>query len=218
MYLPAHFEQPRTEALHALMDAYPFATLVAGGGAEPDADHLPLLLDRSRGAHGVLMGHVARANPLWRRAGDGIPALAVFAGPDAYVSPSLYPSKAATGKVVPTWNYAVVHAHGILRAIDDRGWLEAFVTRLTERFEAGRPAPWAVSDAPAAFVEAMLGAIVGIEIDVARLTGKFKLGQNREAGDRAALEAAFAGGATERERALGALMQAARPAGREDVP
>jgi transcriptional regulator len=183
MYLPAHFEQNDAQALQALMRAQPLATLVTTAADGLTADHLPLEYDAGSG---MLRGHVARANPLWRHA-DGQPVLAVFSGAQAYVSPAWYPSKAATHKVVPTWNYAVVHAHGRLRAVDDAPWLRALVGRLTERFEGERatpPEPWSVTDAPEDYLEQMLRAIVGVEIRVERLLGKWKLSQNRTEADR----------------------------------
>lgn len=185
MYLPRHFAEDDPAALHALMRDHPLAVLVHTGGDGLDADHVPLAFDA---AASVLRGHVARANPLWRSA-DGRPVLAVFRGAEGYVSPSWYPSKAIHHKVVPTWNYAVVHAHGRLRAVDDAPWLRALVGELTAQHEARRPAPWMVDDAPADYVQQMLRAIVGIEIAVERLEGKFKLGQNRSADDRAGVVA-----------------------------
>ena len=181
MYQPAHFDEQDADTLLALMKAHPLATLVRGG-AELGADILPLEVDRV-GDGWRVTGHVARANPLWREA-DGQPVLLVFQGPQAYVSPNWYPSKFQHGKAVPTWNYAMVQVHGTLRAIEDAEWLRAFVTRLTERHEGGRAVPWHVSDAPADYIDAMLKAIVGIEIEVTRVEGKFKLSQNRSAEDR----------------------------------
>ena len=137
MYLPSHFEQHDTATLHALIRAHPLATLVSTGPEGPTADHVPLAFDAGAGAHGALLGHVARANPLWTAAA-GSPVLAVFHGPQAYVSPSWYPGKATTHKVVPTWNYAVVHAHGVLRAVDDAPWLHELVRGLTDTHEAAR--------------------------------------------------------------------------------
>ena len=183
MYLPSHFEQHDTATLHALMRAHPLATLVSTGPEGPTADHVPLAFDAGAGAHGALLGHVARANPLWTAAA-GSPVLAVFHGPQAYVSPSWYPSKAATHKVVPTWNYTVVHAHGVLESVEDAPWLRALVGRLTDHHEAPLPTPWAVDDAPADYVQQMLRAIVGIRIPVTRLIGKWKVSQNRSEADR----------------------------------
>ena len=162
----------------------PLATIVRVGANGMDADPVPLLYDAGEGPHGMLRGHVARANPLWRDA-DGRDVLALFHGPQAYVSPGWYPSKTEHGKVVPTWNYVLVQAHGRLRAVDDAAWLRALVGRLTDTHEAARPAPWAVTDAPADYVDSMLRAIVGIEIVVTRLEGKWKSSQNRAEPDRA---------------------------------
>ena len=181
MYQPAHFNEADPATLLALMREFPLATLMRGGN-ELAADILPLEVERV-GEGWRVTGHVARANPLWREA-DGQPVLLMFQGPQAYVSPNWYPSKSQHGKAVPTWNYAMVQVHGTLRATQDPEWLRAFVTRLTERHEAGRPVPWHVADAPADYLDAMLKAIVGIEVEVARVDGKFKLSQNRDAADR----------------------------------
>lgn len=186
MYQPAAFRERDARAIEALIGAHPLATLVTCDAAGLTADHVPMLLDRSRGPHGTLVGHVARANPLWRRPGA---ALAVFTGPDGYVSPSWYPSKRTDPRVVPTWNYAVVHAHGTLRAVDDPGLVLGIVGALTRRHEAGRDEPWHVDDAPAAYLEQMLRAIVGIELEIDRLEAKSKLSQNRADADRAGVVA-----------------------------
>lgn len=184
MYLPSQFEETRAERLHALVRAHPLGLLITHADAGLCADPLPFVLDPDpAGGPGVLRAHVARANPLWQGA-DGTDVLVVFQGPDAYVSPGWYRSKAEHGKVVPTWNYVVVQARGRLQAIDDAVWLHRFVTRLTERHEAAMPRPWAVGDAPAAFVDQLLGAIVGIEIRLTALTGKWKVSQNRSTADR----------------------------------
>ena len=180
MYLPKHFEQNDLQALQALMREHPLATLVSRGDEGLTADHVPLEYDV---ASNTLRGHVARANPVWRHA-EGQPVLAVFCGPQAYISPSLYPSKAEHHKVVPTWNYAVVHAHGALQPVEQAPWLHALVSRLTGHHEAPRAQPWAVSDAPDDYVQQMLRAIVGIEIPVSRLVGKWKVSQNRAEPDR----------------------------------
>ena len=171
MYVPAAFAQYRPEALHGLIRAWPFATVVAQSAAGLDANHLPLEL-----AAGVLQGHVARGNEL--AAQDGAAGLAIFRGPDGYISPNWYPSKHETGREVPTWNYAVVHVHGRLRVIEDAVWLRALLERLTDRHEATQAQPWRVSDAPADYLAAALRAIVGIEIAIERIEGKFKLNQN----------------------------------------
>ena len=186
MYLPAHFAESRAEVLHALIRSHPLGLLVTqNGDGSIAANDIPFVLDASDdGSPGVLRAHVARANPLWRTARGDVESLVVFQGPQGYVSPAWYPGKAGHGKVVPTWNYVVVQARGALRAIDDRGWLRAVVTRLTDRHEGPRPAPWALTDAPADYVDTMLGAIVGIEMPVTSLVGKWKVSQNRPAADR----------------------------------
>ncbi len=181
MYLPAHFEETRPERLRALLRENPLATWVVQADGGLQVNHIPFMLDADRGPHGTLVGHVARANPVWRSLG---PSVAVFQGPQAYISPSWYPSKREHGKVVPTWNYAVVHAHGTPRAIEAPDEVLAIVTRLTQTHEAGSAVPWAVSDAPADYIEQMLKAIVGVEIAVERWVGKWKASQNRGVPDR----------------------------------
>jgi Transcriptional regulator len=148
-----------------------------------DANHLPFLLDERRGAHGTLLAHVARANPLWRKIGEGAPVLVVFRGAQGYISPNWYPGKQETHRYVPTWNYEVVHAHGRLHVHDDEKFVRGVVARLTRRHEAGEPCPWKMGDAPADYLAEELRQIVGIEIELTRLEGKRKLGQNREARD-----------------------------------
>lgn len=182
MYVPEHFRERDPAAIEALITAHPLATLVTrDGDGDVAANHVPMLLDRSRGVHGTLVGHVARANPAWQAEGA---VLAVFTGPDAYISPSWYPSKAEHGKVVPTWNYTAVHAYGTLRATTDPGILLGIVGALTRRHEADRTDPWAVEDAPHDYIESMLRAIVGIEIEIERVEAKCKLSQNRPEPDR----------------------------------
>lgn len=185
MYLPAHFEETRIDVMAGLMRAQPFATLVTVAPDGVAANHLPLAFDPQPAPFGTLRGHVARANPLWREYSAEKPALAIFQGPHAYVSPNWYPSKSDAGKAVPTWNYAVVHAHGPLTFVEDPQQLRGIVENLTDRHERGRSHPWAVSDAPADYIEQMLHAIVGVEMSVARLVGKWKVSQNRSPGDRA---------------------------------
>ena len=184
MYLPNRFAETRLDVLHMLIDQHPLGTLVTHGPDGLAADHVPFEIGAPTEAapFGVLRAHVARANPLWRLSGTQV--LAIFQGPSAYISASLFAEKAISGKVVPTWNYATVHASGTLTAIEDRAWLLAFVTRLTDRFEAPRAQPWAVDDAPAPYIEAMLNAIVGIEIPIARLEGKWKINQDDTTADR----------------------------------
>lgn len=183
MYVPTHFEEHDVAAMREVIRARPFGTWVtiATGGLE--VNHLPFLLHTERGEHGTLAGHVARANPVWRAIAEARPSVVVFNGANGYVTPSWYPSKQETGKAVPTWNYLVVHAHGVARAIDDREWLRTHVNELTDAHESHRTARWRTSDAPAPYIEALLGAIVGIEIPIERLEGKRKLSQNRSAHD-----------------------------------
>jgi transcriptional regulator len=211
MYRPSHFEQHDAAALHALMREHPLATLVTQQAEGITADAIPL--EYVAASH-TLRGHVARANPLWRVAA-GRPVLAVFNGPQAYITPSWYPSKATTHKVVPTWNYTLVHAHGVLRAVEDAPWLHALVTGLTAQHEAPRAQPWAVADAPDEYVQQMLRAIVGIEIPVDRLIGKWKISQNRSDADRLGVAAGLAEGAAP-ARAMAELVAnpgAVKPAG-----
>ena len=187
MYLPAHFEEKRPEVLHALLRAHPLGLLVTQDApGEMAANTVPFILDADpAGGPGILRAHVARANPLWRSARGDLDSLVVFQGEQAYISPSFYASKAEHGKVVPTWNYVIVQGRGRLRAVDDAPWLRAFVTRLTDRHEAPREQPWKVTDAPDDYVTSMLRAIVGIEIELVSLVGKWKVSQNRSAADRA---------------------------------
>lgn len=196
MYLPRHFRESRLEVLHDFIDRHPLGMLVRVVDGTPVADHVPMLLSRDAGPQGTLRGHVARASPLWRSAADGDEVLVVFRGADAYISPSAYASKRVDGKVVPTWNYSVVQARGRIVFHDDEQWLRALVSRLTDRFERDRPEPWAVSDAPEDYLRAMLRAIVGFEIAITELIGKFKASQNKSADDRAGVRGALdAGGA-----------------------
>jgi transcriptional regulator len=189
MYAPKHFNVTRLDVLHQLIHDHPLGTLVLHGADGLCADLVPCEIGAATAAapFGVLRAHVARANPLWQR--DGSDVLAIFQGPSAYISPALYQEKAASGKVVPTWNYAQVQAHGTLRAIEDPAWLRDFLTGLTARHERTRPTPWAVGDAPPDYLDKMLAAIVGIEIPIARIEGKWKMSQNRSATDRATIEA-----------------------------
>ena len=184
MYLPEHFAEPRVEGMHELMRQRPFATLVTSSGGDPVANHIPLLLNGAMGQWGILRGHVARANPVWRDLTDGAPALAIFHGPDAYITPSWYATKRETGKVVPTWNYVVVHARGRVRAIDDGAWLREHLDALTANFEASFAEPWSASDAPEDYIQKLVSAIVGIELVITELSGKWKLSQNQPAANR----------------------------------
>jgi transcriptional regulator len=184
LYTPPHFAEDRPQVLQDFIGRNPLATLVTLSSSGLIANHIPLLLDPDPAPHGKLIGHLARANNQWRDFDEGVQALAIFTGPQAYVSPSWYATKAETGKVVPTWNYAAVHAYGALRVIDDAGWLRNLVGRLTDRHEGSRSQPWKVEDAPAAYIQSQLKGIVGIELTVQRFEGKWKLSQNRPERDR----------------------------------
>jgi transcriptional regulator len=183
MYIPSHFLEERIEVLHGLIERHPLGTLVRLDGDGLAADHIPFDLApaSAEAPFGILRAHVARANPLWRQ--DGAPVLAIFQGPSGYVSPELYEAKAIDGRVVPTWNYAVVHAHGRLRTVDDAGWLLAHMGNMTQRQEG--PGGWRVEDAPRDYIDKLVKAVVGIEIVVGRLEGKWKASQNRSDAERA---------------------------------
>jgi transcriptional regulator len=191
MYLPTHFAETRAEVLQDLIRTHPLATLVHLGTDGLAADHIPLMLPQATDGQITMRGHVARANPIWSAA-NGKAVLAVFQGPHAYISPSWYASKAEHGKVVPTWNYAVVHVHGVLTAIDDFAWFHAHASAMTERNEASVGKSWKVTDAPDDYIRNTARAIVGIEIAVERIEGKWKMSQNRSAADRAGVAAGLA--------------------------
>lgn len=214
MYVPPHFAVDDPALIREAMAAHPLATLVTCGPAGLMANHVPLMfvaetgLDDARASRGMLHGHVARANPQWREIESGTEILAIFNGPDAYVSPSGYETKRETGKVVPTWNYVVVHAYGIGRTYDDPERLRTVVTQLTDVHERDREERWRVGDAPGSYVTGQLRGIVGIEIAVARVVGKWKLGQNRSDADRAGVLADLEGSEDANARALAHAMRA----------
>jgi transcriptional regulator len=197
LYLPAFFKESRTEVLRAMMRARPLATLVTICDSGLVANHIPVETLPEPAPHGLLRGHIARANPLWREYRADSEALAIFHGPQAYISPSFYPSKQQTGEVVPTWDYAVVHARGTLRFVQDALWLRALVVRLTDAHEAPRRAPWKVTDAPAPYIEKMLSQIVGFELSIVDMTGKWKLSQNHPAANRQGVVDGLAEGSPE---------------------
>lgn len=185
MYLPAHFEQNDPDALHQLIAAHPLATLIGSRGESLCVEHLPLRWHCGNPQLSAgLIGHVARANEVWRALPDGSRVTAIFHGPQAYVSPSWYPSKREHGKVVPTWNYAVVHVEGRVHWTSDAASMHAILEALTDTHESPRERPWSVDDAPADYTAAMMRAIVGLRIDVESMRGKFKLSQNRNSTDR----------------------------------
>lgn len=179
MYMPKHFKETRNDALRSLIHAYPFATVVTSSPAGPSVNHLPMEWVGESSLH----GHVARGNELAKA--DGVDVLVIFQGPEGYVSPNWYPSKHETGREVPTWNYAVVHVYGRLRVIEDATWLRELLGRLTDRYEADQPQPWRVTDAPADHTDKLLRAIVGLDIAIDRIVGKFKLSQNHPVANRA---------------------------------
>ena len=184
MYQPPHFREEARAALAGLVRDHPLGLLVTAGPAGLVANPVPFLL-YPEGEHGVLRAHLARANPHWQELEAVAECLVVFQGPDAYVTPAWYATKRETGRVVPTWNYATVQVRGRPRAVSDAAWLRRQVDDLTAAREGGRPEPWAVSDAPAPFVAAQLRAIVGVEIAITAIAGKWKMSQNRAAEDRA---------------------------------
>ncbi len=184
MYLPSHFEETRAEVLHQFIRSHPLGALVTFGADGLNANHVPFESDPHPAPLGTLRAHVARANPVWRQFSREVEPLVIFQGPQTYITPSWYQTKQETGKVVPTFNYIVVHAYGAMRVIEDAGWLRKFVGGLTDRFEASRAQPWAVTDAPEDFIAMQLRAIVGIEISVTRLIGKWKTSQNRPVADQ----------------------------------
>lgn len=209
MYLPSHFEETRPALLHALLKAHPLGLLVTTDAqGAPVVNPIPFMLMPDRGPLGTLVGHVARANPVWQARPGASEALVVFQGPDGYISPNGYVSKAEHGKVVPTWNYAVVQARGPLVVLDEAAAAHALVSQLTRRHEATQPKPWAVGDAPDDYIATMLRAIVCIEIPLTALVGKYKLSQNRSAPDRAGLVAALQADEAPAAHTLAQWMQA----------
>lgn len=207
LYSPPAFSVNDQNALIEAVAAARFATLVSNAEQGPVITHLPLFLAATQGPMGTLIGHVARANPHWKMADQTRPSIAIFHGPDAYVSPNWYPSKAETGKAVPTWNYRVIHAEGTLRIHDDPDWLRVAVSRLTDRHEAGRNDPWRLEDAPEDYIRAQLRGIVGISLEITGLKGKEKLSQNRQEPDRQGVIAGLAGEDDAGSAAICAMMQ-----------
>lgn len=184
MYLPPHFAVTDSETLHQLIRAHPLGALITHGEGGLDANHLPFEFDAGEREHGVLRAHVARSNPLWQEVKDGDEVLVIFKAADGYISPSWYPGKQEHHKLVPIWNYSVVHAHGRIQICDDARFVRRLLANLTRHHEVGEPTPWKMADAPRDYLEAMVQAVIGIEIEITGLVGKFKLGQNKEAADR----------------------------------
>lgn len=207
MYLPSYHAQPDVAALYALMQAHPLGAWVCHSNNGLLANHIPFLLDRSRGSHGTLLGHVSRANAVWLQLNEHVPSVVLFQGPQSYISPSWYPGKSEHGKVVPTWNYTVAHAHGVARAVHDKEWLLDLLTRLTAANEAGMTMPWKVSDAPAGFIDRLMGAVVGIEIPIDRIEGKLKMSQDEAVPDRRGTVAGLAALGADNASAVAILVQ-----------
>ena len=183
MYQPQHFKEDRLDVLHALIKAHPFGLLISSGAVGIEANGVPFILDDVAAPFGVLRCHVARANGQWKGL-NGQTVLMVFQGPQSYISPSLYQTKRETGKVVPTWNYVMVQAKGVASVHEDHTWLSSQIRALTQTHEAGRSAPWAVDDAPEGYIESQMNGIVGIEIPITSIEGKWKVSQNRPEADR----------------------------------
>lgn len=207
MYIPKPFEESRVEVMHALIRAYPLATLVVHASSGLDANHIPFHLSELPAPFGTLQGHIARANPLMGEVAAGTEALAVFHGPASYITPSWYATKMETGKVVPTWNYAVVHAYGVLRVVDNAPWLRAQLGALTDHNEASFADPWAVTDAPADHVEKIMAAIVGVEMVITKLLGKWKVSQNQPEKNQIGVIAGLKERGTPQSEAMAALVE-----------
>ena len=207
MYNPSSFAEHDVLVMYDFIEAHPLGALVTASPSGLFATHLPLVLDRGLGPNGTLQGHIARANPHHELAGEGAEALVLFTGPDAYVTPTMYATKAKHGKVVPTWNYVAVHAHGTLRFVREADALRRHLGRLTAQHEAPRPHPWAITDAPADYIEKQLGAIVGVEIEITRLEGKWKMSQNRSAEDVGGVIDGLGASDDPREREVGEIVK-----------
>lgn len=211
MYIPSSNAEHRPEVMLDYMEAHPLAALVTSSSEGLIATHLPLLVDRTRGSLGTLAGHVARANPQQRQAREGDEALVIFSAHDAYITPAFYPTKARDGKVVPTWNYVAVHAYGALRFVSDPTALRRHLEALTSRHEASREQPWSVSDAPDDYIARMMGAIVGVEIEITRLEGKWKMSQNRADADIAGVIRGLGASSSPEDQAVAAIVSERRP-------
>lgn len=211
MYVPARHAQKDLAVLHGLIASHPFGLLVTQGEDGPQADHLPFVLDRERGRQGVLRAHVARANPVWKRLASGAPCLVVFQAEQAYISAGFYASKAEHGKVVPTWNYRAVHASGRPRLIHEGTELLALLNALTDQQERNEAQPWAVADAPAPYIEQMMRAIVGFEIEIDELLGRWKLSQSDTLADRAGVVAGLRARLHEGATAMATLIESHSP-------
>jgi transcriptional regulator len=183
MYMPRAHKEERVTVLHKFIEDQPFASLITVGSSGLFASHIPMVLEPN-GAMGQLRGHISRANTQWRDYNPSVEALAIFSGPQHYITPNWYPEKQETAKVVPTWNYVVVHAYGYLKVIEDGEWLMTHLASLTNIHEADSPVPWKIGDAPADYIAALTKGIVGLEMTIERLEGKWKVSQNRSEQDR----------------------------------
>lgn len=206
MYIPQVNKEDRLPVLHKLMEDQPFASLITMGSSGLFASHIPMVLEQN-GAMGLLKGHISRANTQWRDFTPSVEALAIFSGPQHYITPSWYTEKQEAGKVVPTWNYVVVHAYGHLKVIEDGEWLMAHLESLTQIHEAGFPVPWKVGDAPADYVASLKKGIVGLELAIERLEGKWKVSQNRSEEDRSGVARGLAELGTPESLAMKALVE-----------
>lgn len=207
MYIPKHFEETRLPVIHGLIDAYPFGSLITMGASGLVASHIPMVLERGDTPLGVLRGHLSRANAQWKEFSPEVEALAIFSGPDHYITPTWYAEKAETSKVVPTWNYAVVHVYGRVTLHEDAVWLRAHLEALTNVHEAGMATPWKVADAPDEYVNTMMKGIVRFELVVTRLEGKWKASQNRSERDRLGVAEGLGELGTENSRAMKAMVE-----------
>ena len=207
MYCPAAFAESDVTVLHEFIRVHPLGALVTLTANGLDASHIPLLVSPEPAPYGTLRGHVARANPIWRDQLDAARCLVIFQGPNSYISPTWYPSKAESGKVVPTWNYVAVHAHGFVKVHDDPRWTTTHLAELTATQEAGRSPRWHITDAPADYVETMARGVVGIEIRIEQLVGKWKMSQNRSAADRAGVVDSLAREGTAASEATSEIMR-----------
>ena len=205
MYQPPHFREDRTEVQHGLIRAHPLGLLITAGPSGLQANFIPFVIYETETKHGTLRCHMARGNPQWRELGSVSECLVVFQGPQEYITPSWYPTKKATAKVVPTWNYVTVHAWGVPRVVEDSVWLQRQVEDLTNLKEGQRPEPWFVDDAPADYLASQMKGIVGVEIPIAKIEGKWKVSQNRPEVDRVGVVAGLRGGGEQAE-AIAALV------------
>jgi transcriptional regulator len=207
MYVPKHYEELDITVLHDLVRSHPLGAWVTETDEALVVNHLPFLVNSAQGEYGMLVGHVARSNMVWESFSRRKPSVVIFQGPQSYITPSWYPTKHEHGKAVPTWNYAVVHVHGIPRVVEDKDWLLEHVTKLSNVHEADRSVPWTVSDAPPDFIKNMLNGIVGVEIPISTIVGKWKTSQNRSLADKLGTIAGLHERADENSERMAALVQ-----------